>query len=336
MIRADNRRQLVSIIIVNYNGKKWLKNCFDSIAKQTYRNFETVLVDNGSTDASVDYIKKYYPDVRLVINQINIGFGAANNLAVKSAQGEIIFFLNNDTILEKSTLEILLQCKKDHNYHILGPKIVNYEGKEIYRNHNLSIDVTGYIGDSTKTFYVDGCALMIGKDDFVSLEGFDEKYFMYSEEIDLCWRAHLYGMKVGVCHEAKIKHIGGGTGGSTLFHHRGKHEVPLQRRYEVEKNNLRNVLKNYRFINLLWILPLFEFQSFCELLLYLLTGRFAAGLAICKAHVWNLIHFTDTWYQRRIIQSKRKIGDRKVLSMVRIGSNKLSALMTIGIPKMRD
>lgn len=336
MVNLSNKAQLISIVIVNHNGKKWLRDCLDSIGKQTYRHVEIIIVDNASIDDSVSYIKKNYPQVKVIMSKTNIGFGAANNLALKATKGEMIFFLNNDTVLENDLLEKLMYCQKQEKLNILGPILLDYSGKEIYQSAKLSIDITGYIGNGKESFYVDGCAFMIAKKDFLRLGGFDEKYFMYSEEIDLCWRAHLYGMKVGVCNKAKIRHAGGGTGGSTLFHQRGKHEVPLQRRYEVEKNNLRNVLKNYKFINLLWILPLFAIQSFCELILYLITGRFSAGLVICKAYVWNLMNLPDTVYQHATVQSKRTVGDRQVLSMVRIGSNKLSALMTIGIPTMKN
>lgn len=329
-------KELVSIVIVNHNGRRWLRSCLESIFRQTYDNFELIFIDNASTDDSLNFIKKYDQKVRVVIHKTNVGFGEANNVGVKNAKGNIIFFLNNDTKIAKDTLAKLILYKTKHNLNIVGPKILDFDGKDIYQGKKLSIDLTGYVGYGKRSFHVDGCALMINKKDFLTLGGFDEKYFMYSEEIDLCWRAHLFDMKVGVCNETKIRHAAGGTGGSTLFQERGKHEVPLQRRYEVEKNNLRNVLKNYKFINLLWILPFFEFQSICEFLLYLFTGRLSASLAILKAQLWNLKNFSDTLYQRKIIQSKRKIGDREILSMIRIGSNKLSALMTIGIPRIKE
>lgn len=335
MVRVSDKQQLASIVIVNHNGKKWLKNCLDSIAKQTYRYFEVIIVDNLSTDDSVGFIEKYYPKVKTVISKTNIGFGRANNLGVETSRGEEIFFLNNDTVFGKDLLEKLLFCKKQKNLNILGPKILDYSGKEVYQSDKLSIDITGYIGNGRDSLYVDGCALMISKKDFMQLGGFDESYFMYSEEIDLCWRAHLYGMKVGICNGSAVKHFGGGTGGYTQYERNVKRVIPLMRKYEVEKNNLRNVLKNYKLINLCWILPVFIIQSLCESILYTLTGNVSASQLIWKAYLWNLKNIRDTFSQRKIVQKKRIVGDMQIISMMSTGLNKFSALKTIGIPKFK-
>lgn len=325
----------VSIIIPTYNGLIFLKKCIPLILKQTYRNVEIIIVDNASTDDSKNYIKNNYSKVRVIENKENIGFGKANNLGVKKAQGEIIFFLNNDTLLGKDTLEKLLTFKANNNLNILGPKILNYDGKNIHGSNQISIDYTGYIGYAKKTFFIDGCALMISKKDFESLGGFDEKYFMYSEDIDLCWRAHLYGMKIEVCEDAIVKHFGGGTGGYTQYDKNVQRVIPLIRWYEVGKNNLRNLLKNYSLINLLWVIPLFILQSLGECLVYLITGNLEAGRVVLKAYLWNLANIGDTLNERKIVQKKRIIGDLQIISMMSFGLNKFSALRTIGIPKFR-
>lgn len=327
--------KLISIIIVNHNGKRWLKDCFETIYSQTYKFFEVIFIDNASTDNSVDFVSKYYPKVIIINNKYNLGFGRANNLGVKKAKGEIIFFLNNDTILEKDTLEKLLVYKKNNNLNILGPKILDYKGKDVHGGNKCSIDYAGYIGYAKKTFFIDGCALMISKKNFLYLGGFDEKYFMYSEEIDLCWRAHLFGMRVGICNNTSIKHFAGGTGGTTQYIKKGEHVVPIIRRYEVEKNNLRTLLKNYHWINLLWTIPLFELQSLVESLVYFFTGNLPAFKVIWKANVWNLVNISDTLRQRRIVQKKRVVGDRKILSMMFFGLNKFLAFRSIGLPKFK-
>ena len=334
MISSINK--LVSIIIVNHNGQMWLKDCFDSIYSQTYQNFEIIIVDNASIDKSVNYILRNYPKVIIIRNKENLGFGRANNLGVKKVRGELIFFLNNDTVLEKNTLEKLLIYKKNNNLNIVGPKILDYEGKDIHKRGKCSIDYTGYLGYGKKTFFIDGCALMIDKKDFFDLGGFDEKYFMYSEDIDLCWRAHLYGLQVEICGDVTVRHFGGGTGGYTQYEKNVTRVIPLIRRYEVEKNNLRNILKNYNFINLLWVIPLFELQSLSECLVYLFTGNLEAIQTVIKAHHWNLSNFGDTLTQRKIIQRKRVVGDRQILSMMFFGLNKFLAFRTIGLPRFKN
>ncbi len=327
--------QLCSIIIINFNGKKWLKDCFDSVYRQTYQNFEIIFIDNASTDDSIDFVRSNYPKVKIIQNNKNIGFGRANNLGVKKAKGEVIFFLNNDTVINKDILQKLIIFKTKNNLDIVGPKILNYEGKNMHLDKKRTIDYTGYLGYGSRTFYIDGCALMINKKDFKNLGGFDEKYFIYSEEIDLCWRAHLYGLKVEVCNTTSIRHYTGATGGSTNFKRRGEYIVTVARRYEVEKNNLRNVLKNYGWINLLWVLPLFVIQSIGESFVYLLTGNQKAWKSIFQAYYWNLINLSDTLKHRKVVQQKRVIGDNEILKMMSFRLNKLRAFISIGVPRFK-
>lgn len=327
---------LVSIIIINFNGRKWLKNLFNSIIKQTYKKLEIIFVDNASNDDCLKFVSDNYHNVTVIRNKINLGFGKANNIGAQKAKGEILFFLNNDTLLEKDTVWKLVSYKAKNNLDILGPRLLDYKGKDMHQGKKLSIDYTGYIGYGKKIFYIDGCALMISKKDFISLGGFDEKYYMYSEDIDLCWRAHLYGMKIGTCSDTSIKHYCGGTGGTTLRNIKGKHQVTFIRRYEVEKNNLRNVLKNYKLINLMWVLPLFEIQSLGEAFVYLITGNFKASQVILKAHLWNFNNIKDTLYHRKIIQKKRVIDDQEILSKMCFRLNKLRAFINIGVPEFKN
>ncbi|MBI3954869.1 glycosyltransferase family 2 protein, partial [Candidatus Gottesmanbacteria bacterium] len=238
-------------------------------------------------------------------------------------------------VLGRDTLEKLLICKKHNNLNVLGPKILDYYGKDIHSGHKCTIDCTGYIGYGKKTFFIDGCALMIGKRDFFDLGGFDEKYFMYSEDIDLCWRAHLYGMNVEICRDAVIRHFAGGTGGRTQYKRHGDHTVPLLRRFEVEKNNLRNIMKNYRLKNLMWVVPLYVLQSMGECLVYLFSGNFEAMKVVLKAHMWNLSNIGDTLCKRKIIQKKRVVGDEHILTMMFFGLNKFLAFRSIGLPKFK-
>ncbi len=325
---------MVSIIIVNWNGKKWLKDCFDSIYRQTHKDYEIILVDNGSSDDSVKFTRENYSQVKIVRNQKNLGFGKANNLGEKNAKGEILFFLNNDTILENKTLENLLRCKENRNINITGPKTLDFNRNDVYEKRKLTIDFTGYLGWGKETFYVEGCAMMVGKEDFQELGGFDEKYFMYSEDIDLCWRAWLFGMKVGICDEASLIHFGGGSSESTRLRDK-RHMVPIFRRYETEKNNLRSLLKNYKIGNLFWILPLSFAQIFCESFLYIITGNFRMFWNIWKSIIWNAANIRSTWQARGAVQKKRKISDQAIFSKINFSLNKPRAFLSVGIPKFK-
>ena len=100
---------LVSIVVLNYNGLKWLKPCLDSVVTQTYSNYEVILVDNGSVDTSVEFVEQNYPSVKVVRIGKNLGFAEGNNVGAKVAKGEFLFLLNNDTYVEKDYLEKLLK-----------------------------------------------------------------------------------------------------------------------------------------------------------------------------------------------------------------------------------
>ena len=326
---------MVSVIIINWNGKKWLKECLDSIKGQSYPDYEIIVFDNASTDGSIDFLENNYPEARILKSSGNIGFGPANNLAAKEAKGELLFFLNNDTVLEKKTIEELVKFKNKERLNIVGPKMLDFKGGDIYQGRKLSIDFTGYLGWDKETFFVEGCALMISKTDFENLGSFDKKYFMYSEDIDLCWRAQICGMKIGICDSAWLKHFGGGSGESTRLEKGQRHIVPVTRKYEVEKNNLRSILKNYRFRNIIWIISIFIFLELVESLIYIFTLNWKVLGVQGKAFFWNISNIGDTLREKRIIQKKRKVSDRQIFSKMIFWPGKIKAFWEMGWPKFK-
>lgn len=330
-------KPLISIIIVSWNGKKWLKGCFDSLARQTFKNFEIVFVDNNSTDGTQDYIQKYYPEVRIVQNHQNLGFGVANNIGVKKSKGEILFLLNNDTKVFPNTLEKLLEYKNRTRANIIGPRLLNEDRKDLLEGGYSQMDILGYSGRSpNKLFYVGGSALMISKKDFNKIGGFDEKYFMYGEESDFCWRALLYGMTVGVCEETKTIHFGGGTSSKTEACKGERHITSVTRRLWSDRHILRTILKNYSFLSLLWILPLYLIASLGESLIYIFTGNLKMFSTIWQAIGWNLINFTDTMRERKIVQNRRAVSDLFIFSKMYFGSFKLNAFLDYGMPRFKS
>lgn len=307
-----------------------------SIRCQTYQNFETIVVDNQSADSTVDIIKNKYPEVKLIEVGDNPGFAISSNLGVKNAVGETLIFLNPDVFFDENFLAEMVEFKRKHGSGILGPKILDFQGNSHYGGLFLSIDAYGYPGFRKKPFYIEGCALMIDKQDFERIGKFDEKYFMYSEDIDLCWRALLFGMKIEVCENAVLCHYGGGSSKNTSLLRENDHFVPYIRRYEVEKNNLRNLLKNYCLINLLWTLPIFLLISFFEAVFYLLTGNIKAAGLLIQAFLWNILNVKDTWEERFRIQSDRAVGDLNIIRrMSGFIPNKFLGLLIVGIPKFK-
>jgi glycosyltransferase involved in cell wall biosynthesis len=332
---------MLSVILVNWNGRKWLKDCLDSLAAQAFRDFEIILVDNASTDGSAAYVKEFYPRVQLIESPENLGFGRGNNLGARAAKGDVLFLLNNDTSFGPELLGSLLEFRKRTGLNICGPRILDYDGNDIYQGRQVTIDATGCIGWGHATFYIEGSALLIGREEFFGLGAFDEAYFMYSEDIDLCWRAHLAGMRVGICAEATMKHFCGGSSDKSVIGIGGdagtkkRHVVPVFRRYEVEKNNLRNILKNYQLPNLIWVVPIFLLQDFAESMLYLFTGNWRMFGLIWKAIYWNAANFESTLEARRAVSLIRRRGDWSVLRLMTPFPNKLRLLFAVGLPKFK-
>lgn len=332
----------ISIIIVNYNSGSFLKKCIDSIKKQRIKaNVEIVVFDNNSHDNSLKIVKNEYKDVRVIENKRNLGFAEGNNRAVKVATGEYVFFLNPDTKLERNCLKILLDyAKKVKNKDfILVPKQVSYdEGK--FLTLGLAVDIfgypnTAYISDGKKQirpiFYADGAAIFIPKHTFVKLGMFDGDMFMYQEDIDLCWKAHLMDIKLYPVADAVVFHKVGAVAGGGLISGK-KYETNLFRRYLSERNLLRNLLKNYSFYNLIWILPLNFLINCLEITLFLILMKPRVSLIYLKAWLWNISNFKSVVKKRRWIQARRVVPDKAIFSKMSRIPSKLFLLARVGVP----
>ncbi len=212
-----------SIIIVNYNTKNLTKNCLNSIfANCKSINFEIIVVDNNSQDSSIEMLKKDFGDkIKLIANNENIGFGPANNQGAKIAKGKYLFFLNSDTIIKSdifSAIKIFLNSNKDIG--VISPKLLLADGSEQERAYGKFPTLFSVIAEkfkrpkivknkSLEVDWVSGAALIIRKDIFKRVSGFDEKFFMYFEDIDLCRRVKDFGYKIIVFSEIAVIHLGG-------------------------------------------------------------------------------------------------------------------------------
>jgi len=232
----------LSIIIPSYNTKKLLRDCLTSIYKQTKEiKFEIIVVDNGSKDGSVEMVKKKFPKVKLIALSKNMGYGRANNLGAKKAKGEWLLFLNSDTKIINQAIDVILKKTGDWGLgtgsYILGCKLLNPDGSiqssaGYFPTLPKVITTMLFLEDlpilnslikpyqqSKKSFYqkrqevdwVTGASLMIKKDLFKKIGGFDERFFMYAEEVDLCFRAKQKGAKVFYTPKAEIIHLKGAS-----------------------------------------------------------------------------------------------------------------------------
>ncbi|HEX9252500.1 MAG TPA: glycosyltransferase, partial [Ignavibacteriaceae bacterium] len=227
----------LSIIIVNYNVKEFLQNLVHSIEKASSNlTKEIIIVDNASDDDSVDFIKEKFPQVKLIANQTNLGFGKANNIGLNQATGKYILLINPDTLVAEDTFEKMIKFFESNlSAGLAGCKILNPDGtlqlacrrsfpgpwtsftkviglsnlfpnSKIFARYNLT-----YL-DENKSYEVDaisGSFMMMRKEVYQKVGGFDEQFFMYGEDLDLCYRIQKAGFKVFYVHYTQIIHYKG-------------------------------------------------------------------------------------------------------------------------------
>lgn len=228
----------ISILILNYNTKALLEQCLNSI-KSNARNiqYEIIVVDNNSSDGSVEYIEQHFSGLTIIANKHNAGFTKANNQAAKLAKGRNLLILNSDTIIHPNSLDALVEyLNASPNVAIVGSKLKNPDGSlqlscGIYPNlynqflyrtfisrifpNNPILGVYQYGGwDYSTTRLVDwvtGACLLIRKEIFERIGGFDENIFMFYEDVDLCFRVKKLGHNIVFFPDAEITHIQGGS-----------------------------------------------------------------------------------------------------------------------------
>lgn len=217
----------VSIIIPNYNGAKFIKDCMDSLANQTYKDFEIIVVDNNSQDNSVEYIKNNYPMVNLISLNENFGFSTAVNAGIKASNGEYVLLLNNDTKAFPDFIECLVkEIEKKPDAFSIASKMIQMYNPSLLDSAGDLYTVVGWginrgVGRSkdlfkrpSKIFSSCAGAAIYRKSVFEKIGMFDEIHFAYLEDIDVGYRAKIYGYKNYYCPKAKIYHVGSGTSGS--------------------------------------------------------------------------------------------------------------------------
>ncbi len=227
----------LSIVIVNYNVRVFLESCLTSVTKALDGiSGEIIVVDNASEDGSVEMIRQKFPGVTLIANQVNVGFGKANNQGAQQAQGEFLFLLNPDTIVQEDTFHTVIEFFKiTPDAGLVGCKVLNPDGTlqpacrrsfptpwvaftkivglssifpsvPLFSRYNLS-----YLNPD-KTYEVDavsGSCMAIRKSVFEKITGFDEQFFMYGEDLDICFRIKQAGWNVYYLHTTQIIHYKG-------------------------------------------------------------------------------------------------------------------------------
>jgi len=306
----------ISIVIVNFNGEKFIKQLFASLAIQTFKNFEVVFIDNNSADKSVDILKKnvinnklFRQNCVLIESDRNTGFAEGNDIAVEKTKGKYIFFLNTDTTLEKDTLEKLHRAiGKDPFIAGVTPKVylsrflplkifdsvgmcMNYNGSP-YNKGIGQLDL-GQYDNEEELMGLCFAACLVRKNIFLALDGLDETYFAYFEDVDWCFKARKSGYKFISVPDAVVNHLHSGT--ASAFSQAWKYK-------QIFQNYLRTVLKDFGKKNVLRIIPL----KTKDLFLCLFKSEYDRHLK--KAILEVLLNF---WTKDIFIYALKRFNSRK-------------------------
>jgi GT2 family glycosyltransferase len=213
---------VVSIVVLNLNGKDCLGKCLRSLFESKYENKEIIVVDNGSTDGSQDFVKSQFPSVKLIENQKNLGFGPGNNVGIKNATGDFVLFLNNDVLLDPDCIGILTtKMVQEEDIGVIGCKIYVGSLNKVIQHAGGTLDPSGsgiLIGylekdvgqyDEEKNVdWVHGAAFLVRKSVFKDVGMFDPIYYpIYHDEVDLCYRAKKFGYKIRYEPSAEVYHF---------------------------------------------------------------------------------------------------------------------------------
>jgi GT2 family glycosyltransferase len=312
----------VSVIVVNWNGKKWLKGCFDSLKNQTYKNFDVFMVDNGSSDDSVAYMAANYPTVNIVQQTENLGFSAGNNSALPYAKGELILLLSNDTTAPPDFIENYVKAFDEI------PNLGSVQSKMRLLPEPELLDSCGsYWTNSTFLFHIGngkdqslerynrsfpvftnkGASMLIRRDVIDKVGLFDDEFWCYYEDTDFSHKVWIAGYECWYYPKAEMYHAGGGT--ALVFDN-------SYIQFHNLKNKLRSYLKNFSLGSLLWILPMYAALSVFLSGVWILQRKFKHAYVIYKSFYWNLVHLPGTLRERRKIQGFRKRSDAEIAKLV--------------------
>lgn len=332
---------VVSVIILNYNGRRWLERCLSSLQAQTLGGqLEIIIADNQSTDGSdvlAQDLLKNIPRSQFIQHGANLGFCEGNNRAARQAQGRYLFFLNNDTWLEPECLERLLNTVEAQGADAGTPLMLNYEDDSIQSSGAAGFDLFGFfslqtpVTDPCPLFVVGGCSYLIRNDLFRQLGGFDAAFFMYAEEYDLSWRLWLSGHHAILVPSARLHHRGAAqsnpAGGDRVVEVR----TTDQKRFFANRNNLFVLLKNAQHL-LLLLVPLQLLWLGAEaLLLLLMTRRWShVRHAYVEAVTECVRHRHHIRAERRRLAAMRKRGDFWMLRFFRLRLNRWDLALQLG------
>ena len=301
----------VSVIIPNFNGQRYLPTVLDALRRQTLTDFEVILADDASSDDSVAMVEHDFPEVRLLVNRRNLGFVNNCNTAADAASGRVLVLLNSDTEPEPTWLEELVKVFVAHpNAAAVASKLLLFDRRDVLHSagDHLGADGVavnrgvwqrdvGQFDQQTAVFSACGGAAAYRRELWQELGGFDSDFWMYLEDVDFGFRAHLLGYEVVFAPQARVYHHLSASGGDLLAS------------YYVGRNTIWLIAKNMPDALLWRNLPSIIAGQLRVALAALRNLRGAAARARLAGQLAGLLGLPRQLQKRRLIQERRQIDD---------------------------
>jgi len=313
-----------TVIILNYNGRDHLENFLPSVLRFSDK-IPIVVADNGSTDDSTLFLKDKYPSVEILQLAKNFGFAGGYNEAISKIKSKYIILLNSDVEVTSGWAEKLLDFMRQRpDVAVVQPKIKSYDHKNLFEYAGAAgglMDKLGYpfcqgrilseveddlgqydIGPN-EIFWATGAAMVIEKELFENVGGFDRTFFAHMEEIDLCWRLKKIGYKIFCLPSSVVYHKGGGT---------LSYSSP-RKTYLNFRNGMSLLIKNEKFYNLLWLLPTRVTLDLIAGLRFVMIGEYANAKSVIRSITYIFLNFPSIWSKRKSMST--------IISNLRTGSD---------------
>lgn len=312
----------VSAVVVSHEGGDRVLACLAALFRQTVPPLEVLLVDNGSTDSTPERVAAAFPSVRVLALPDNRGPGAARNVGLAAARGDLVLWIDHDIYLEPDCLERLLEAKARLPAELVVPRIRLHPERDVIQCDGGAPHVVGTLVlrhgfapaaaiEDVRPAYVDaapsGC-MLVEKRIASAVGGFDESFFFYFEDLEFSLRLRLFGHRI-LCAPDAVAFHDRGRGSQLAF--RGTGDYPRERARLLMRNRLRIVATHYAGSTIVAVLPALLAYEAASLALSLLHGWGGAWLS---AWCWILANRRMLAERRRWIQARRRIGDRQVLT----------------------
>lgn len=317
----------VSVIILNWNGQRYLRDCLVSVFDQTYTNYEVIFVDNGSTDGSVEYVRSNFLRAKVITNGRNLGFAQGNNIGIQEAfrDGDVKYIatLNNDTVVETEWLTPMIDIMEaDESIGSCQSKVLFFEHRDTIDNIGIIISKDGSAYNrgineratscaTEQIFGVCAAAALYRRKALEEVGLFDEIFFAYMEDVDLSWRLKLKGWSAVMVPTSIVYHVHSASAPSSRF-----------KLFFIHRNIIFVLVKNLP----LRYIPLFPVNFFSTRLRFRKTkqarvraftkdiGLFRVALVIAWSWIASLRYLLRLIKRRRFIQKNKKVTRKEILS----------------------